>query len=467
MLLDPTTLLWAAAGLTGVGALTTALYRWTAFGLVLFVVAQIHQSFQESGAAGPDVRDTGVDVLPTDVVAVCLLAAAVLRIVHAARRSDADGAPLRPVVAAPLLLLVAMTAWSLLNGGILFGLPTAGNEARTGFVHLLSAALYVAVLPPGTALVRTVTRLWAATAGVLAVFAVLWWLRVGIGSNSDRVMVDGVLTDARALGPEQALLIGQAAVALLCLGGRARAAAWPLLVAVVLMQHRTAWVATGVMAAGWLLSRRGRGGSRGTAVALLACGVALLLPVAAYGGDVAESLASSGEDDRTLMWRVDGWLGLLPQLGGVQDWLLGLPFGSGYARLVDGGLVSVSPHNYYLQVLLRLGLVGLAALLTLYVAVWRTTGPGVAGPVMAPATASAPAEPDADDRARLLLRLLLCSQLVFCITYPLFPEQAVVLGLLAAHARPLGRAVSRTPKEFPCPGRPLSSPESPVRTART
>ncbi|MFC9245978.1 hypothetical protein ACFT7S_18805 [Streptomyces sp. NPDC057136] len=222
-----------------------------------------------------------------------------------------------------------------------------------------------------------------------------------------------------------------------------------------------------VLTVGWLLSRRGRRGSRAGSVLLAACGAAALLLTARYGGGVAASLASSGEGDRTLMWRVDGGLDLLPQLRTIQDWLVGLPFGSQYTRLMDGIVASVSPHNYYLQVLLRLGLVGLAALLALYAMAWRSTGPGVAQPAASPVVGSAPAVPDTDERSRLLLRLLLCSQLVFAVTYPLFPEQAVVLGLLAAYARPVGGGAPRTPKEFPCPERPLSSPASPARTVRT
>ena len=86
------------------------------------------------------------------------------------------------------------------------------------------------------------------------------------------------------------------------------------------------------------------------------------------------------------------------------------------------------------------GLLGVGALLALYVCLWRR----------------APHVPDG-----LLLRVLPLGLIAFSLTYPLRPEQAVLLGLLAVLAgrRPApAAAVPKLPAphtlETPCPAVP-------------
>jgi hypothetical protein len=434
--LDPTTLLLGCAALIGCAALTASFVRWPVWGICLYVAVQLWQTQQSMRQPLPGA---GLDLLPTDVLTVCLLVAALIMLRRRGSRASAL-----------LLVLLVLTAYALIRGFGPFGVQTAGNEARTNFIQLLCAALFVAVLSPGRNLVRAVTLIWVLAACALSCLALLGWLTFGIGSNSDRIMVDGVLTGVRPVNAAETLIIGQAAMMLLCVRGsaRGRALAWLLLVVVILAQHRTVWLATGIMITGWLLSRHRQTGSRAAALAVLGSLGMLSVLAVSWGaaGGVTSSLAASGEDDRTLVWRMEGWHALLPQLKEVPDWLLGLPFGSGYDRMVNETFVIVSPHNYYLEVLLRLGLLGVAALLLLYATAWRAAG--------------------ADSEHRLMLRLLICSQLVYMITYSLTPEQAVILGLLAACAQQRGTCRPPTLEESPCLTKPHSSPASPARTAR-
>ena len=65
--------------------------------------------------------------------------------------------------------------------------------------------------------------------------------------------------------------------------------------------------------------------------------------------------------------------------------MTGEPFGAGFLRLVEGSEVVASPHNFYIEILLRTGALGLLALLALtvglLVATWRrsTEDAGVFG----------------------------------------------------------------------------------------
>ncbi|MEW2633702.1 O-antigen ligase family protein [Streptomyces sp. NPDC048389] len=436
MPLDPTTLLLGGAALISCAALTASFVRWPVWGIGLYVAVQLWQTQQNVRQSLPGA---GLNVLPTDVLTVCLLVAALIML-----RGRVRGAT------ALLLALLVLTGYALIRGFGIFGVQAAGNEARTNFIQLICAALFVAVLSGGRNLVRAVTLIWVLAACALSCLALLGWLNVGIGSNSDQIMVDGVLTNARPVSAAQTLVIGQAAMMLLCGRGsaRGRALAWLLLAVVVLAQHRTIWLAVGIMITGWLVSRHRQTGSRAAALVVLgSLGMLSVLAVSWGAADrVTSKLTASSEDDRTLVWRMEGWHALLPRLKEVPDWLLGLPFGSGYDRMINGTFVAVSPHNYYLEVLLRLGLLGVAVLLLVYATAWRAAG--------------------ADSEHKLMLRLLICSQLVYMTTYSLTPEQAVILGLLAACAQQRGACRPPTLKESPCPTKPHSSPASPARTAR-
>ncbi|MER7899031.1 O-antigen ligase family protein [Streptomyces sp. NPDC096046] len=436
MLLDPTTLLLGCAALIVCAALVASFVRWPVWAIGLYVAAQLWQTRQDMRQSLPGA---GLALLPTDVLTVCLLVAALIMLTGTRGRR----AP------ALLLALLVLTAYSLIRGFGLFGVQAAGNEARN-FIQLLCVALFVAVVSPGRNLVRAFTLIWVPAACALSCLALLGWLNVGFGSNADRVMVDGVLTGTRPVSASEAMIIAQAATMLLCGRGpgRARALAWVLLVVVVLTQHRTVWLASGVMITGWMLSRHRRTGSRAAALGVLGSLSTLYFLAASWGtaDEVTSSLAASSEDDRTLVWRVEGWQALLPRLEQVPDWLLGLPFGSGYDRVINGTFTAVSPHNYYLEVLLRLGLLGVAVLLLVYATAWRAAG--------------------ADSEHKLVLRLLVCSQLVYMFTYSLTPEQAVILGLLAACAQPRSARRPPTLQESPCPTKPRSSPASPARTVR-
>ncbi|MEU5547919.1 hypothetical protein AB0G85_37375 [Streptomyces sioyaensis] len=171
-------------------------------------------------------------------------------------------------------------------------------------------------------------------------------------------------------------------------------------------------------------------------------------------------MAASGQDDHTLVWRADGWLELLPQLRTPLDWLIGLPFGTGYKRVMDGILVSLSPHNYFVQLLLRLGLIGVCALTVLYAAVWRSAAAQSDASNDTSKSSSAPG---------LLFRLLICGQLVFCVADPLFPEQAMILGLLIVSTRPRPALESNAPairlSSSNLPSADLESPQHPLPPA--
>jgi O-antigen ligase len=127
------------------------------------------------------------------------------------------------------------------------------------------------------------------------------------------------------------------------------------------------------------------------------------------------SLAETTSKPSTIVWRVIGWTDLLHADRSAAGRLLGFRFGTGYHRIIDGQVVTASPHSFYVATVLRLGLVGLVALAFLYWNVWKHRHQAAA----------------ALGISSLTVALLLIALVVFSLTYqPSFVMAAQVAALL-------------------------------------
>ncbi|WP_431677330.1 hypothetical protein [Kitasatospora sp. KL5] len=396
--------LLAAAALTTAVAVVLLFVRSAAFGVCTLAGGQ---AWLVLARGQVPVVSAGISLYPLDLLTVCAGIAAVVSVVR------------RPIRPAPghvaLAVLGLLVSASVVSGMAAYGVEGAGNEARVYFLHALGAACYTATVRSDRSLDRLVVRLWAVLACVYCLAAVFWWSRLGIGSNSTSVLVDGRMVNSRPVDAASALVVAQAAVMLLCNplgspGGRLLAGL--LLPVVVLLQHRTVWFAALVMVAGWLLFRPARAGLRaaGITLAVLLAATALLLLSLSPGAGLTRNLASSATNEDTLEWRIDSSNLLVGRLNGVTDWLFGLPFGSGFDRLLYGHVVESQPHNFYLHLLLRVGLVGLCAAVWLVLAVLhRTTYRTPMG---------------------LAMWLSVAGMACFCMAYAMPFEQSLLIGLL-------------------------------------
>ncbi|GAA1106393.1 O-antigen ligase family protein [Kitasatospora arboriphila] len=419
----PQTLLLGTAAVCVLATLVWLFARSTGAGTALVLASAV-----QTGLTGPApglVWVGGVGITWPDVLTVAALAVGAGRLAGL-RAHPAGPGRLTPGGLPALTALLLLTLCVLLVGIGQFGLKPAGLEVRSQFLAVFGFALYIATAPRSPDPMRAVVLYWPIAAAVLAAGALAWWAAHGIGSSSTHLLMDGRLVESRALDAPTALVVGQAALVLLCApryGPRARMCSVPLLLVVLVLQHRTVWVCTALMLLGWLAVRRASAGRRLAAAGLAAAAAGAL--TVAYGlgvlGDTGTSLSVSAGDDQTLVWRAAGWSSLIDTLHGPLDWLFGFPFGAGYAREISGMLVEVSPHNYFLQVLLRLGAVGLLVLLAVYAVSLRRAG--------------------SRSGSGLMLALLATGQLVFCLTYQLPMEQGLLIGLLVHRSRvPLDRS---------------------------
>jgi hypothetical protein len=253
---------------------------------------------------------------------------------------------------------------SVLRGFSEFGLATAGNEAR-GIFQLAAATLWVWVRMPRPTFLREL-NLWCWVTGIgLTVDALVHIAQRGLGSVDQRILVNGDLVTSRPLVSSQALVLGLIGLAILGRSSRAsvRVLAGGFFVLAVACQHRSVWAAFIVAVASLvLLAPRLR--ARLLGLGLLTGFVLLVLYAAGTLDPVIARFDEAIHSRGTLIDRQFAWRTLVTQQNrmGTTSVLTGQPFGAGFARRVPGGGVELfAPHNYYVSLYLRIGLIGAAA----------------------------------------------------------------------------------------------------------
>ncbi|MFP5333817.1 MAG: hypothetical protein ACLGIV_00735 [Actinomycetes bacterium] len=401
----------------------------TAYGAVLFLawtlVVTRHPTIGVAGVAGivltralglepPRVGAvSGVDLYVADGVfaglAVAAAVAAVTRTGSAAPRGRLG-----------FWLLVTGTAVSVLRGLSGGGLTAAGNEARVTFYVLAGLAFALFALRDPRALSRSL-RVWGALTVLLVVVVAAVIAVEGPGTSQGVMLSTGEYVDRRAVDAASALLVAQGAwlAPLLLRADRSHVVAVLVcLTFVVLLQHRSVWVAAlgaGLVTVATSRSVRSQLARWTPAVIVLASGLLLAMlfgPLRSLVDALQFSAGSAFAERSTVTWRAESWSLLLARVPGFGplDVLTGLPMGSGFRRVIGGQIVDVSPHSLYVQTILRGGLVALVGLLLLLAPALRRSG--------------GPPSPQAVAGRGVLVTLAL-----FFAAYGAAPEQGLVLGL--------------------------------------
>lgn len=333
---------------------------------------------------------------------------------------------------APQILLglaLAIAFLSIGRGALEHGLPAAVNEARET-LYFLGAALLGSFAPVDAASRRRLMNGWLVLCWSIVALAVLRWLIVFSGLPFRGPWYEPEFAGLRVLASNGSLVLAMGFLMLMprVLRGWSTTREFVSAIAfgatVVLLQHRSVWLALvlGTAFMGWEyrrdLSRRLVMGLGATVVVLGAVTISLL-DVAALSDQASRADAAS---DTTWQWRVSGWADLLEESGpvGPVEYGLGAPYGSGWERSVSAGFdVDVPPHNFYLEMLLRIGIIGVVLVV---LAGWQS------------ARRLRAHEVD-DDRGYLnaaTLLTILTIQAVYSVPYNLGMEQGLLFGLAIA-----------------------------------
>ena len=329
----------------------------------------------------------GVQVYVTDVVVSLVVGAAVLRLLRQ-RRFDR--------YQRWLLLLGVLVLVSLVRGVAAFGVQQSVNDFRQ-YLFFAGVAVYFATFPPAVWLSDRIGRIWLAVSIPMMVLVSLRWLAVfagiDLGVPAEKFGADAAI---RVIDGPFTFFLASAFVLTIPAWLRGEQQRWvrrisvPLLLFVLLLNRRTVWLAI-VVGVAVLVLRDRRLGRR----ALLLVTLGALMTAVAFvwlGGlqEGSEPVVRSGSGNLT--WRLEGWSELVDAWSrNPTDWAVGQPVGSSFARVIEGSETTSHPHNFYIEMLIRTGIVGLLALVVLTAgllrALWRTPSRD-AGPARARRTPS-------------------------------------------------------------------------------
>jgi hypothetical protein len=319
----------------------------------------------ETALVAPPSINVGLQIYSNDVIA--LLTMGTLLSAFLFKRLALRGLPTVLWLAFGLVMVI-----SFVEGSQLYG-KTAGVDVRQN-IYFWVAAFYCCLIQFDEQDIRQMGRwcLWAAY-GLIGIAAFRWaGYLVGFVPLGTIVEV-GARNEFRALPSSAAFCV--AAVGLLQFmawmrGSGSRFSGTHALVfaiVVLVLQHRSVWAAAAVGYAAILLQERDHMARRlPWLIGLcLAAGVSITAALEMgvldrLAATLWESTISVGDSRSTATDRVFGWEAL------IDDWiasspstvLFGYPYGTSYRRVVDRVVVEYSPHNFYVQLLLRTGVVG-------------------------------------------------------------------------------------------------------------
>lgn len=297
----------------------------------------------------------GLTVYASDVVAVVLIVAAFIQL-------DKFGD-----WAWPLAGITVLLSLSLLQGMAFFGVAAAFNGARSS-IYLIAAVWWA------------VTVNWskqdigkgALVAGwFLVALALLHLSLYGFATVDSTAEEDSVSASYRMLNATQALILALCTATVLFDQKRRRPASAAVFTMVIIAaQNRSVWIGfiSGFLAVALLSADSGRRRQAFGPVALATLVAALVL-AGMLGGSIGSKLATAGTDTGSWNWRIQSWQGLLDQWlsGPFTEIILGQPFGQDFTRLVNGSLITVAAHSWYVELPLNFGVMGLALWLILIV----------------------------------------------------------------------------------------------------
>lgn len=333
--------------------------------IIVYALLAVH--FWELSTGLPSTRVMGIGVSALDPVNLVAFAAAMIRM----RRPRGLQWPLIGVA----VMVLGATA---------VGVHEFGGGAPLGFreeLYFIIPALFASTLKRHevTGMLRGFWRfgLWMAVLGAVRWFLLALGVNIGLAPTSNGFEI------ARVINAGATLTVGAAAAMGTWRWLHDRSTRWympivivGMLVVVLFAQNRSVWVATAVMLLIVFVGASGRIWLR-TGAALALGSLIVLVEIFGPGdtGTVGGSLTYAATNHGTWAWRLQRWHDVWSTHAARGPGAI--IFGSGYGHAWVSGAVGVwqvSPHNGYIQIAVRIGLVGAILLFGTYAAVVTRLG---------------------------------------------------------------------------------------------
>lgn len=337
--------------------------------LVLGVGIVLFTFFCESLAISLPGFNIGLTIYPQDIVFTALILAGITRF-FVQNKFNA--------VNLSWLFFGLLLFGSFTLGAINYGITSAGVEFRSYFYFWSGTFYFMSFSYQTISRVRWF-ELWLLTSFSLLIIAIVRWITDSLGISTWGIIVG--VTPFRVLNASQAFFIAETFSILLFQGVLQRLTRRQLICliafapAILLLQHRTVWVTTiASVALIFIRERKSRNRLITMLLSIIVIGSIWSLVIFSEQMDLVwssldksySSAVANQDGQGTFFWRVEGWKALLADFNSPVNYLLGQPFGFGYQRIVGNQTIDVSPHNYFVQTYLRVGLIGLINLCFIY-----------------------------------------------------------------------------------------------------
>lgn len=326
---------------------------------------------------------------------------------------------------------VVLFAWGLAQNG-----TASGVDSRPFFYVWLGAA-YLSTFEYDEAFAQRFIKFFLIMGVGVCIVAYYRWIMGAVDYEFYRELqaLDATGVAFLRVVPSGAAFIVTCAlmvVAYKAVSERANYLAWLssliFVISIIAMQHRSVWMtAIGGFVALALALRQSRSSGTGSKLIGIVLGGAMLLILIVASGRFqgavdsveGQAVSATSTTSGTFVGRVDGWQTLLQMWvtsGSPVTYLVGKSFGSGYERYgSDGRKIGFMPHNLYVQLLYRGGLIGLISFLWAIGQGFKTLWGRLR---------------DKDEAMAPALFAMLVAQLVYYIPYGIDYAQMLLFGLL-------------------------------------
>jgi hypothetical protein len=343
---------------------------WRLYHTPLFATTLIFITFlvETLMAASNSLMVTGFNIFLPDLVFTPIAIATFFRIFNAGF--------FRPLTLA-WLFWGAFLFVNFFIGLSIYG-KTSGVEFREYF-YFWSGCLYFMSFPLNKLPFIKIGQHWIKLSILISIIAIIRWITDAAGLSDWSVVGAGV--PFRVLTASQALFLSYGLLILIgaSLAGidlKSPRILKPLFfITILLLQHRSVWLSTfaGIGVLYFAVQKKitnKLGTIAGIAAIMMVIGI--FMTTTDFGqkamAAVEESGIAAANGEGTVAARAYSWGQLMNQwkTAGLRIQLIGFPFGTKHSRYesdLSTEAVEYAPHNYYLQTLLRSGLIGLAAFL--------------------------------------------------------------------------------------------------------
>lgn len=345
------------------------LYRAPMFATCLILIIF---SVEALIASSDSLVVAGTNIFPPDLVFVPIALVAILRIFNKGS--------FKPLMLG-WIFFGGVLFVNFILGSFLYG-KAAGVEFR-GYFYFWSGCLYFMSFKISEIPVILIGRYWIKVAILISSVVIIRWATDAAGLTDWTVVGAGV--PLRVITAGQAFFLACGLIILIGININrmglkpSRLLIWLLFIVILLLQHRSVWLAAVIGSGTLYFFMEGKITNKiGPVVGILSILVVVgaFMSTTDFGKKAIASIEDSGVEavrgEGTVSARTYSWIQLLNQWqqAGLKTQLIGFPFGTTHSRFesdLSTEAVEYAPHNFYLETLLRSGLIGLSTFLFIIV----------------------------------------------------------------------------------------------------